>query len=137
ADLRQVLPRRSAVEPRDRRHRARALHLPRAAAANAGARLGRVRRGLRLDVLRRPAARGTGHGRAHAHLGNGLGRTIGDMAAPIRIGTCSWADESLSRYWYPPSVKGAEERLRYYTDRFDTVEANSTYYHLPAREIVE
>jgi uncharacterized protein YecE (DUF72 family) len=59
------------------------------------------------------------------------------VAAPIRIGTCSWADESLTRYFYPPSVKGAEERLRYYAARFDTVEANSTYYRLPAREMVE
>jgi uncharacterized protein YecE (DUF72 family) len=59
------------------------------------------------------------------------------VAAPIRIGTCSWADESLTRYFYPPSVKGAEGRLRYYAERFDTVEANSTYYHLPTREMVE
>jgi uncharacterized protein YecE (DUF72 family) len=55
----------------------------------------------------------------------------------IRIGTCSWADESLSKYFYPPQVKGAEERLRYYTERFDTVEANSTYYRLPERPMVE
>jgi uncharacterized protein YecE (DUF72 family) len=59
------------------------------------------------------------------------------MTAPIRIGTCSWADESLSRYFYPSSVKGAEERLRYYADRFDVVEANSTYYRLPDREMVQ
>jgi uncharacterized protein YecE (DUF72 family) len=59
------------------------------------------------------------------------------VAAPIRIGTCSWADESLTRYFYPRSVKTAEDRLRYYTDRFDTVEANSTYYRLPEREMVE
>lgn len=59
------------------------------------------------------------------------------MAAAIRIGTCSWADESLTRYFYPPQVKGAEERLRYYAERFDTVEANSTYYRLPTREMVE
>ena len=58
------------------------------------------------------------------------------MAAPIRIGTCSWADESLTKYFYPPAVKGAEERLRYYTDRFDTVEANSTYYRLPDEHMV-
>ena len=58
------------------------------------------------------------------------------MAAPIRIGTCSWADESLTRYFYPREVKGAEDRLRYYADRFDTVEANSTYYSLPAEEMV-
>jgi uncharacterized protein YecE (DUF72 family) len=55
----------------------------------------------------------------------------------IRIGTCSWADESLSKYFYPAQIKGAEERLRYYTDRFDTVEANSTYYRLPDREMVQ
>ena len=55
----------------------------------------------------------------------------------IRIGTCSWADESLSKYFYPPQVKGAEERLRYYAERFDTVEANSTYYRLPQREMVQ
>jgi uncharacterized protein YecE (DUF72 family) len=59
------------------------------------------------------------------------------MAAAIRIGTCSWADESLTKYFYPPQVKGAEERLRYYAERFDTVEANSTYYRLPERQMVE
>ena len=59
------------------------------------------------------------------------------MAAAIRIGTCSWADESLTKYFYPPQVKGAAERLRYYAERFDTVEANSTYYRLPDREMVE
>jgi uncharacterized protein YecE (DUF72 family) len=57
--------------------------------------------------------------------------------APIRIGTCSWADESLTKHFYPRGIKGAEERLHYYTERFDTVEANSTYYHLPAREMVQ
>ena len=58
------------------------------------------------------------------------------VAATIRIGTCSWADESLTKYFYPPGIKGAEERLRYYTDRFDVVEANSTYYRLPDEHMV-
>jgi uncharacterized protein YecE (DUF72 family) len=58
------------------------------------------------------------------------------MAAAIRIGTCSWADESLTKYFYPPEIKGAEERLRYYADRFDVVEANSTYYRLPDEHMV-
>jgi uncharacterized protein YecE (DUF72 family) len=58
------------------------------------------------------------------------------MAEAIRIGTCSWADESLTKYFYPAGVKGAEERLRYYADRFDTVEANSTYYRLPDEHMV-
>ncbi|HKC23080.1 MAG TPA: DUF72 domain-containing protein, partial [Gaiellaceae bacterium] len=59
------------------------------------------------------------------------------MVGAIRVGTCSWADESLSKYFYPPQVKSAEERLRYYAERFDIVEANSTYYRLPDREMVQ
>ena len=58
------------------------------------------------------------------------------MPAAIRIGTCSWADESLTKYFYPPGIKSAEERLRYYADRFDVVEANSTYYRLPDEHMV-
>ena len=59
------------------------------------------------------------------------------MSSPVRVGTCSWADESLVKYWYPPSVRSAEARLRHYAERFDTVEVDSTYYRLPAREMVE
>ena len=57
------------------------------------------------------------------------------MSAPIRVGTCSWADESLSKHWYPPGVKPGE-RLAYYAERFDTVEVDSTYYRLPVDEMV-
>ena len=59
------------------------------------------------------------------------------MTAPIRIGTCSWADESLSKLWYPPGIRTAEARLRHYTEHFDTVEIDSTYYRLPELELVE
>ena len=58
------------------------------------------------------------------------------MPATIRIGTCSWADESLSKHWYPKGVP-ARARLEYYAERFDVVEANSTYYRLPDRAMVE
>ena len=58
------------------------------------------------------------------------------MAAPVRIGTCSWADEALTKHWYPKDVRSGEERLRYYADHFSTVEVNSTYYRLPDREMV-
>jgi uncharacterized protein YecE (DUF72 family) len=56
--------------------------------------------------------------------------------AEIRIGTCSWADEALSRHWYPPGLK-AGERLAYYAQHFDTVEVDSTYYHLPVESMVQ
>ena len=58
------------------------------------------------------------------------------MSARVRVGTCSWADETLTKVWYPPGIRSAEARLRYYTDRFDTVEANSTYYRLPVEVLV-
>ncbi len=58
------------------------------------------------------------------------------MAATIRIGTCSWADQSLSKHWYPRGVASGE-RLSYYAERFDTVEVDSTYYRLPVEEMVE
>ncbi len=51
----------------------------------------------------------------------------------IRIGTCSWAEKTLisSGEFYPQEVRSAEERLRYYASRFDTVEIDSTYYAIP------
>ena len=48
----------------------------------------------------------------------------------VRIGTCSFADEALTKWWYPKGLP-ARERLPYYAERFDTVEIDSTYYRLP------
>jgi len=59
------------------------------------------------------------------------------VTASIRVGVCSWADETLTKVWYPKGVKSGEERLRYYAERFDVVEANSTYYRLPDPNLVE
>ncbi len=53
----------------------------------------------------------------------------------VRIGTCSWADDALSKHWYPKGVP-AGERLAYYAQHFDTVEVDSTYYRLPAEPMV-
>lgn len=50
----------------------------------------------------------------------------------IRVGTCSWADDSFVKAYYPTGV----DRLRYYAERFDVVEANSTYYRLPDEALV-
>ena len=58
------------------------------------------------------------------------------MTAPVRIGTCSWADEALSKHWYPKEVP-ARERLAWYAERFSTVEVDSTYYRLPERSTVQ
>jgi uncharacterized protein YecE (DUF72 family) len=56
--------------------------------------------------------------------------------AGVRIGTCSWADEALSKHWYPKGIP-AGGRLAYYAQHFDTVEVDSTYYRLPVEQMVE
>ena len=53
---------------------------------------------------------------------------------PIRIGTCSWADQGLVKRWYPRGVSSPAARLAYYAERFDTVEVDSPFYHLPSPE---
>ena len=59
------------------------------------------------------------------------------MPAIVRIGICSWADEGLVKTWYPRGVGTAEKRLRYYAERFDVVEADSPFYHLPDPAVTE
>jgi uncharacterized protein YecE (DUF72 family) len=53
------------------------------------------------------------------------------VTATIRIGVCSFADEGLLKMWYPRGVSTSTARLRYYAERFETVEVDSPYYHLP------
>jgi uncharacterized protein YecE (DUF72 family) len=53
------------------------------------------------------------------------------MTATVRIGTCSFADEGLLKHWYPRGVSTPAKRLAYYGERFDTVEVDSPFYHLP------
>ncbi len=57
------------------------------------------------------------------------------MAATVRLGTCSFADEGLLKHWYPRGVSSPKARLAYYGERFDTVEVDSPYYHLPDPEV--
>jgi uncharacterized protein YecE (DUF72 family) len=56
----------------------------------------------------------------------------------IYYGSCSWTEKSLikSREFYPQGVNTAEERLRYYSNIFDVVEVDSSYYAIPTRDLV-
>jgi uncharacterized protein YecE (DUF72 family) len=58
------------------------------------------------------------------------------MAAAVRIGTCSFADEALATYWYPPGLP-PRERLSWYAEHFSTVEIDSTYYRVPDEKMVD
>ena len=53
----------------------------------------------------------------------------------ILIGTASWTDKTLlASGWYPPGADSAEERLRFYAERFPLVEVDSTYYFPPSEK---
>lgn len=57
------------------------------------------------------------------------------MPARLYIGTSSWAEKPLidSGKFYPQGVRGPEAQLRYYAERFDLVEVDSSYYALPSK----
>ncbi len=55
----------------------------------------------------------------------------------VVIGTCSWTDPTMVERWYPRGTSSAEARLRYYAERFDTVEVDSTFYGLPRSDYAE
>ena len=57
------------------------------------------------------------------------------MPATVRLGTCSFADEGLVKTWYPRGVSTGKARLAYYAERFDTVEIDSPFYHLPDPDV--
>jgi len=57
------------------------------------------------------------------------------MAAPVRIGTCSFADEALVAHWYPPRLP-AKDRLGWYAEHYSTVEIDSTFYRVPDAKTV-
>ncbi len=62
------------------------------------------------------------------------------MGAPeFMVGTASWTDKTLieTTDFYPPDVKTAEDRLRFYAAQFKTVEVDSTYYAIPAERNAE
>jgi len=53
--------------------------------------------------------------------------------AKILIGTCSWTDPTLlASGFYPTSAGTAERRLVYYSQNFNLVEVDSTYYSMLA-----
>ena len=56
----------------------------------------------------------------------------------IRVGTCSWTEKSLiqSKEFYPKGVNAAEDRLRYYSEKFDVVEVDSSFYAIPSEKTV-
>ncbi len=57
------------------------------------------------------------------------------MSERILVGTSSWADPGFIKDWYPPGM-AAQERLPWYSQRFECVELNSSFYAVPERHTV-
>jgi uncharacterized protein YecE (DUF72 family) len=57
------------------------------------------------------------------------------VSGRILVGTSSWADPGFIKDWYPPGMS-AGERLPWYSQRFECVELNSSFYAVPERSTV-
>ncbi|MEU0548945.1 DUF72 domain-containing protein [Micromonospora sp. NPDC005979] len=56
----------------------------------------------------------------------------------IKVGTSSWADQSLLRSgWYPRSANTPAGRLAFYAGRFPLVEVDTSYYAVPVPETTQ
>src|SRR5581483_7274498 len=53
----------------------------------------------------------------------------------IRVGTASWSDPGFIADWYPPDLP-PRERLPWYAEHFNPVEVNSSFYAVPAAQVV-
>lgn len=75
--------------------------------------------------------RSRGRGGAPGAAGRAEGaRPIGN----VRCGITAWTERTLVREsdFYPPEVRSAADRLRYYATQFPVVEVDSTYYAPPS-----
>jgi uncharacterized protein YecE (DUF72 family) len=57
------------------------------------------------------------------------------MTGRVLVGTSSWADPGFVEEWYPPGME-ARDRLPWYSERFDFVEVNSSFYGIPEQGTV-
>src|ERR1700741_1694368 len=56
--------------------------------------------------------------------------------ALVHIGTSGWHYQHWRGAFYPRDLR-ADQMLRFYADRFDTVEINNSFYRLPATTALE
>ncbi|MBW3622577.1 MAG: DUF72 domain-containing protein [Armatimonadetes bacterium] len=54
----------------------------------------------------------------------------------LEVGTSGWVYKHWMGLFYPQKMKG-EQQLSFYTQHFDTVEVNYSFYHLPERSVFE
>lgn len=55
----------------------------------------------------------------------------------IHIGTSGWRYEHWRGSFYPEELSATEEFISYYAEKFNTVEVNTSFYHLPNEKTVK
>jgi uncharacterized protein YecE (DUF72 family) len=61
---------------------------------------------------------------------------VGQTGQKILVGTASWTDPGFVAKWYPKKLR-AVDRLAWYSEHFNLVEVNSSFYAVPARSQVK
>lgn len=69
-------------------------------------------------------------------LFDGPGDRLGVLDPPLRIGTSSWSAQDWKGPFYPPKARPGDF-LAYYSQHFDAVECDATFYATPAIRTVE
>src|SRR6476469_3848559 len=71
-------------------------------------------------------------------LENESNRTMrkGKKDSAIFVGTASWSDPGFVERWYPKKMP-AGERLAWYSQHFEMVEVNSSFYSVPDPRLTE
>ncbi len=62
-------------------------------------------------------------------------RQVRESHGEVRVGTSGWSYQHWAGRFYPSGLHSSEW-LRYYSERFDTVEINNTFYRLPSEKMV-
>jgi uncharacterized protein YecE (DUF72 family) len=54
----------------------------------------------------------------------------------VRVGTSGWQYKEWKGFFYPEKI-AAKDMLRFYGERFPTVEVNNTFYRMPKAEVIK
>jgi uncharacterized protein YecE (DUF72 family) len=61
---------------------------------------------------------------------------VGQTTQKVLVGTASWTDPGFIAKWYPKKLRAAD-RLTWYSEHFNLVEINSSFYAVPSRAQVK
>jgi uncharacterized protein YecE (DUF72 family) len=61
----------------------------------------------------------------------------GSSMSDVLVGTSGWSYDDWQNVVYPPGVSSRFDRLKYLANLCDTIEVNSSFYHIPNRRTID